>query len=240
MQLTVQHKVPGTLELPINYHHILQAIVFSGISANEEYGSFFHDVGFLQKNRSFKMFTFSELNGKYEIKDKKIIFYDKVSFEIRSPDVRFIRILQEGFQKNGITYGNNRISEVRPFLTDRTIEEEEIWIKMITPICVYSTDPVSKKTYFYEPDNPYFPRQVEENFMRKYQAYYGVDPASGISLQPEEVFYGDKCVTKYKNFYISGWRGTYRLSGERKYLDFLYQAGLGSKNSQGFGMFRLI
>lgn len=240
MQLTVQHEIPGTLELPIHYHHILQAILFSGLSANEEYGSFYHDVGFLQKNRSFKIFTFSELNGKYEIKDKRILFSDRLSFEVRSPDVRFIRILQESFQKNGITYGINKIAEVRTFLKDRTIEEEELLIKMITPICVYSTDPFTRKTVFYQPDSPCFSGQVKENFMRKYQAYYGVSPKSGISLQPAEVSYGDKCVTKYKNFYISGWRGIYRLAGERKYLDFLYQTGLGSKNSQGFGMFRLV
>ena len=39
---------------------------------------------------------------------------------------------------------------------------------------------------------------------------------------------------------ISGWYGEYYLVGKRKYLDFLYQTGLGSKNSQGFGMFDVI
>ncbi len=240
MQVIVQHKMPGTLELPINYHHILQAIIFSQISFNEEYSSFLHDEGFFQGNRRFKMFTFSELSGKYEIVEKRILFRDMVTFEVRSPDVRFIRILQDGFQKNGIAYGNTRISEIRTLLKDQTIEQEEVFIKMLTPICVYSTDPFTKKTFFYRPGDSCFSNQVEQNFIRKYQAYYGVKPESGISLQPIEVSYGDKCVTKYKNFYISGWKGIYRLSGERKYLDFLYQTGLGSKNSQGFGMFKLI
>ena len=49
----------------------------------------------------------------------------------------------------------------------------------------------------------------------------------------------DKFVTRYKNFYISGWFSEYRLEGNRKHLDFLYQAGLGSKNSQGFGMYEI-
>ena len=240
MQLIVQHTMSGKLELPINYHHMLQAIIFSAISPNEEYSSFLHDEGFFRGNRRFKMFTFSELNGKYEIVGKRIFFRDMAAFEVRSPDTRFIRILQDGFRKNGITYGNSRISEVRTLLKDRTIEQEEVFIKMITPVCVYSTDPFTKKTFFYTPGDFYFSDQVEQNFMRKYQAYYGVKPESGISLQPVEVSYGDKCVTKYKNFYISGWKGIYRLSGERKYLDFLYQTGLGSKNSQGFGMFKLV
>ena len=33
--------------------------------------------------------------------------------------------------------------------------------------------------------------------------------------------------------------GEYELIGEPKYLDFLYQTGLGSKNAQGFGMFEV-
>ncbi|MDO4324668.1 MAG: CRISPR-associated endoribonuclease Cas6 [bacterium] len=240
MQVIVQHKISGTLELPIHYHHILQAILFSGIRSNEEYSTFLHDEGFLRENRRFKMFTFSELSGKYEVVEKRIFFRDRVTFEVRSPDVRFIRILQDGFQKNGIAYGNHKIAEVRTILKDQTVEQEEAFIKMITPVCVYSTDPFTKKTFFYQPNDSSFGDQVEQNFMRKYEAYYGVKPESGISLQPVEVSYGDKCVTKYKNFYISGWKGIYRLSGERKYLDFLYQTGLGSKNSQGFGMFQLV
>lgn len=112
MQLIVQHKISGVLELPIHYHHILQAILFSALRFNEEYGSFFHDEGFFRENRSFKLFTFSELNGKYEIVGKKILFRDMVTFEVRSPDTRLIRILQDGFQRNGITYGDHRISEI--------------------------------------------------------------------------------------------------------------------------------
>jgi len=49
-----------------------------------------------------------------------------------------------------------------------------------------------------------------------------------------------KLVTKYQGSYIEAWYGNFILSGKRKYLDFLYQTGLGSKNSQGFGMFNII
>ena len=37
-----------------------------------------------------------------------------------------------------------------------------------------------------------------------------------------------------------GYKGVYKLEGERKYLDFLFQVGLGSKCSQGFGMFDIL
>jgi CRISPR-associated endoribonuclease Cas6 len=60
---------------------------------------------------------------------------------------------------------------------------------------------------------------------------------SGIHIEPLRVTQRDESVTRYKGFYITAWSGTYLLEGKRKYLDFLYQTGLGSKTSQGFGMF---
>lgn len=40
--------------------------------------------------------------------------------------------------------------------------------------------------------------------------------------------------------YLSAWKGFYALHGARKYLDFLYNIGLGSKNGAGFGMSDII
>ncbi len=78
------------------------------------------------------------------------------------------------------------------------------------------------------------------NFYRKYESCYGTKPKSGIGLYPVEVGNKDKVVTCYKGMMLSGWKGIYRLIGQRKYLDFLYQCGLGTKNSQGFGIFSVI
>ena len=49
-----------------------------------------------------------------------------------------------------------------------------------------------------------------------------------------------KMVTRYQGILIIAWYGTYRLSGECKYLDFLYQIGLGAKNAKGFGMLEIL
>ncbi|MBQ8166545.1 MAG: CRISPR-associated endoribonuclease Cas6, partial [Lachnospiraceae bacterium] len=62
---------------------------------------------------------------------------------------------------------------------------------------------------------------------------------TAVRLEPIKVTQKDKYVTKYKGIYVSGWKGIYQLSGEAKYLDFLYQTGLGAKNAQGFGMFEI-
>ena len=85
-----------------------------------------------------------------------------------------------------------------------------------------------------------FYQSINGNFFRKYQAYYGVPPISDIQMNLCDNKVPRKIVTKYKGIYITGWLGNYKISGERKYLDFLYQTGLGAKNSQGFGMFSIL
>lgn len=245
MQLLVTHELDEELVLPLNYHHILQAIIYKGLENSDEcykehFHDFLHDKGFSHGSRSYKLFTFSLLKGKYEIENRKIIFRDQISFEVRCPDIFVIKRLAEGFSERGINYGDVHVTRVKTFLRDWTVEENIILAEMVTPVCVYSTDSETKKTHFYNPAEPEFGELVNENFIRKYMAYYGVEPESDVVLEPVRVMEKDKFVTNYKGFYISGWRGIYRLYGERKYLDFLYQTGLGSRNSQGFGMFNLL
>lgn len=240
MQLLVRHELTENLILPINYHHILQAIIYKGLGTSVDYNKFLHDEGFSFGGRSYKLFTFSLLKGKYEIANGKIMFRDEVSFEVRSPDIFMIKKLAENIHNNGIDYGEYHISQVEALLFDETVEANAVQIEMITPICVYTTDPETKKTYFYEPGEQEFRVLVNDNFLRKYTACYDIEPESNVIIEPFRVTKKDKFVTRYKGFYISGWKGIYCLYGERKYLDFLYQTGLGTRNAQGFGMFRIL
>lgn len=240
MQLIIQHKLKEPLKLPIHYHHIVQSAIFNKLESNKEYSSFIHNKGYRTSSRTFKLFTFGALQGKYVIEEQNIIFLNEVMLEIRSIDARMIQILSENIKKSGITYLNQNCIDVHVTLMDKEIEEEELTVRMLSPICVYSTDIETGKTYFYHPSDMEFSKRVNENFKRKYFAYSGVEADSDIQITVKKLHPKDKYVTKYKGFYINGWKGEYVLQGKRKYLDFLYQTGLGSKNSQGFGMFKII
>ncbi len=239
MQLLIRHKLSEPLELPLGYHHIIQAIIYKGLGRAQGYSTYIHDEGAVFGQRNYKLFTFGPLRGKYRIIERKIIFYDQVEFEVRSPDVFMIRRLAENLERGGIQYGKIHISDVEVLYSDFTVERDEIRIQMLSPISVYSSDMDSRRTYFYSPEEEEFPQLINENFIRKYTACYHVPPDSGIYIESVSVTPKDKYVTRYKDFYITGWKGEYYLCGKRKYLDFLYQAGLGSKNSQGFGMFEI-
>lgn len=242
MQLSISHKLDQHLVLPLNYQYIIQSIIYRSIGDKPTYSEFVHNQGYSYMDRSYRLFVFDFLQGKYEIDNgnSKIQFRDRVSFSVRSPEVSFIRILKESLEKNGINYLGQHYHNLELTLTDDTITTGAVMIKTRSPISVYSTNLETRKSYFYSPEESGFYELVNDNFIRKYLAYTGIIPSSQIVLLPNKISAKDKFVTKYKGQYVSGWNGTYELRGEPKYLDFLYQAGLGSKNSQGFGMFDVV
>ena len=240
MQAIINIKLEKALELPINYNHILQAILYNAISAMPHYMEFLHDIGFSNGQQSFKMFNFSQLRGRYEVKDKKICFMDKVSFDVRSPDALMIHIISRYLSYYGVTFGDYTYQDVHTKISDFTVESEELHIKMLTPTIVFDKDLETGFKYFYSPYDEEFYSLIQENFVHKYEAFYDVTPSSLIQLE----LCGDKeprkIVTKYQGTMLNGWYGEYIMRGERKYLDFLYQTGLGARNSQGFGMFKIL
>ncbi len=237
MQLIVHHRLQTPLSLPINYHHMLQSIIFHALEKDEQYSAFMHDCGFTRGKRNYKLFTFGLIKGKYRIEDKRIIFVEDVTFEIRSTERRLLELLREQFEEKGITYGNQHCLGIKTELLDYQVDTEEVIVRMNSPICVYSTDVETRKTMYYHPGDAEFCRRVNEGFRRRYEAYSGEREPGDISIRINRISPKDKYVTCYKGIYITAWYGEYVLKGKKEYLDFLYQTGLGGKTSQGFGMF---
>lgn len=233
MQCKINIEKINTITLPIAYHHIQQSAIYALIKGD------LHDTGYSYDKRDYRLFTFGPFIGRFTIKNKRITFYDSISFEFRCLDenviFNFIKNIKEyGFRLGDITYHNINIE-----LNDKKIDKDHLTIKMISPICVYETDEY-KHTNYRTPFESDFYTLVEDNFIRKYVAAYGNPPDSSISLSPQSISSKDKYFTKYKNYFIEAWKGVYVLEGYPEQLTFLYNTGIGAKNSQGFGMFELI
>ncbi len=228
------------LELPINYNHILQGIIYKALSSHQTFTKYLHDDGMYFGKRNYKSFTFSLLNGHYHVANRRITFDQDVSFEIRSPDVTFIKVIAEYIYRNGITFGDNHMRDIHIKLVNQTIEDDQLIIKMKSPIICYSTDPNTRYMNFYNPEDPSYSGMLSDNFIRKYIAYYATEPTSNIDINVVKVEKRDRIVTNYKGIHYTAWYGQYQLRGERKHLDFLYNIGLGSKNGAGFGMFNVL
>ncbi len=107
---------------------------------------------------------------------------------------------------------------------------------MISPVTVHRTLP-DGKTVFYAPGDEAFPLLLAENLASKFRAAgLDLEPVMGFQAYAHTV---RKQVTTFKNTYIIGYTGRFRIEADPRILAFLYYAGLGPRNSQGFGMFSI-
>ena len=81
-------------------------------------------------------------------------------------------------------------------------------------------------------------RAFIRNLETKYCALYGKQPLTPIVFAPLRVDGKNKCVTRYKKTLLTAHCGVYRLEAPGDMVALAYHAGLGAKNSIGFGTIR--
>lgn len=246
MRLTMTLRARQRLSLPINYQQTLQGLIYNCMQ-DREFARFLHEIGYTtENNRSFKLFTYSRLIGQYRIdrQHHKIQFEGDVKWHVSSIVPQFIRELGRSVLTSEMLTLNGQHIDV----INMSYEEEEIVstpcrIEMLSPVTIHSTFESSdgrKTTQYYDPDDAAFSHLIIDNLRRKYAAYYDEEMDGDFHIRPLGVVPQQKVITKYKGFIIVGWNGQYELSGDPSLITFAHAVGIGSRNSQGFGMFELI
>jgi CRISPR-associated endoribonuclease Cas6 len=239
--------------LPESYNYFLQSYIYKSISA--ALAKKLHDEGWEYGKRRFKMFTFSQL---YATQSERIASavpsasqhsrrYIRLSspcwFFLSSPEQQILQELAQSLlEDKEARLGNNilQLSSVT-VLTSPEFSSDEVStvsIRTMSPITVYKTDETHHTTYF-SPHDAAFAPYVRENARRKFTAYAGHEPdLAGFDITPIEE--RDHPVTiDFKGTMIRGYAGRFHLTGSADILRFLYDAGVGSKNSEGCGMIEL-
>lgn len=243
MQLKLTFDIQNNLTLPLGHHAALQGFIYYLLGENPSYAKFLHDEGYLDGAHKFKLFVFGPLQGKHSISNNKITYYDKVSLEVRSPKKDFCNILMSSLQKVEDTkLFNQDIKLSDCSFSMRTIMESDINIIMQAPITLSTTyyENDKKKTRYISPVDSDFAEAFSHNLESKYRAAFQHDLPTEVKLEPVSYYDSDKYVTKFNGIYVTGWKGKYRLCGNPEILTFLYDTGIGSRNSQGFGMFDIL
>lgn len=230
------------LTLPLAYQGKLQGLIYHWLSGVPDVSGFIHDEGFSSlSGRTYKLFCFSMLQGRSRVQNGKITFPQKVSFFLRTADPLFASVLESEL-KAGQVYelGGQELVLTRIEKEEISISSDQITIRMLSPMTVYSTIPPGKRVLYYNPLDDRFSQQVNENYRRKWESACGEEATDNVNVRAVSVGAKDKCVTRIKGRYITAWGGTYLLKGSPRALEFLYHTGLGAKNSLGFGMFEII
>ncbi|NHV60729.1 MAG: CRISPR-associated endoribonuclease Cas6 [Candidatus Verstraetearchaeota archaeon] len=241
VSLILDAKEDNGLILPICYNYLIQAAIYNNIS--EQLANFLHDKGFLIGKRAFKLFTFSRLIGRYELDKakRKIVYSGDFCLQISSPIERFIEELAGTIARKGsIILGDKKVTVKEMIFPPQPKIKGEVEIRTLSPITVYSTlmtHEGKKKTYYYSPYEKEFSKFIDLNAKKKYTILKGKNIKSNIKIDPLKV---REVIVLYKGTVVRGWMGTFCLSGSTSLINVVYDAGIGAKNSQGFGMFEVV
>jgi len=237
----------GEDPIPLHYRYAVQSMIYRTISP--EMSSFLHEIGFRHGVRSFKLFTFSDIMGRVRWDRKGQVGYPEgeMYLYISSPIKTFLNDLATGITRSRFLKIGDSSYKVRGFhVENREWPSEhgrvmDVKISMLSPVTVYSTlltPDGRKKTYYYAPQEKEFMSQINMNARKKYSIVYGDPGDMWLEITPQSRL--KEVITFYKGTVIKGWKGVFRLRGSAGLLRIVYEAGLGSKNPQGFGLFRIL
>jgi CRISPR-associated endoribonuclease Cas6 len=226
--------------LPLAMNEIIQGLIYNAIGCDSDYSSALHNVGCDADGRKYKLFTFSELRGKYEIYEKNITFLSEVQLTVSAYDAYFMQLLVRYFiPEKSVRLGNNTLTVKDAKLESPEIHSSQITVRSTSPITVYVTEENGKTTY-YSPADPEFYDGIVTNARRKWISAHGNDDGFNLHITPKEGTRFIKRKTRFKSTYITAWHGSFILRATPEILTFLSNTGIGTKNSQGFGAFDVI
>lgn len=225
----------GVLKLPINYNYQIQAFVYNNI--DNDLANFLHNHGYIWNNRKIKLFTFSKFSGNYHVENRIITFTGPVNLYIASPITKFNQsIINNMLLKKNLFLVNQSIKIIDVNVID--VDAKSKAFKSLSPVTAYSTliDNFNKKrTIFYKPNQEEFKILLEKNLYKKYEVIFGKKyEGGGINFSFCDF---KKNITNYKGFIIEAYFiNKILIEGDDRLLKVALNNGLGSKNSQGFGM----
>jgi CRISPR-associated endoribonuclease Cas6 len=247
----------GKFILPQGYNPYVQGLVNACIPEDIKWSG----IATGTEEAHFKLFTFSQLYAKsverIDVAPREnaggeariqyqLVFSSPVWFYLSSPSPEFIEALSPRLEKaHDLHLERNLVQSVRvgaarvPVLPTHGVAT---WrIRTISPITAYQSESKdSNSARYFAPDDPLFSKIILDNAVRKYYAWTQEKaPSDGFAITCLD-HTPHLAIVNFKDTPVRGYTGRFQLTGDVKILSFLYESGLGGKNSHGFGMFDIV
>lgn len=235
--------------IPLNYQYPASALIYKILSkSGSEFSSWLHENGYSDDKRRFKLFTFSRLFvSRYLIEGAYMqILSDRVDWYISFlPEKGTREFIQGLFSQQSFELGNRnarihfRVANVEVLAAPNF--SESMTFETLSPVCIVRQEEDRSEKYI-APDHPDAVEIVKLNLLNKYKAFYGRD------FQLNDFPFGLSVISKPKSSLVTIKEGTpqesrirgymckFQLTAPVELMKIMYETGLGSKNSQGFGM----
>lgn len=236
LRIKINLAKPG-FSIPISYQSILQGTIYALLSKSD-LGDLYHDQGYIYQQKKFKCFVFSQLFGKYTIAQNHLCFENHFFFYISSQDERFLQELYHTLMNNEYLFLNKKavqiigleLENIQPFHG-----EKEITIHTLSPLLIYSTH--DRYSTYYKPSDELAQKYILQNLHDKSKAY-GY-PIEHIIFDIKQVCYEKSRLVKFKNCIYQCYMAEMVVETNFETLLFIYNCGLSSKGSCGFGMIEI-
>ena len=255
--LALNMQKTGKSVLPINYQYELSSWIYKTINASDsEFARWLHDTGYINENRKFKMFTFSNLRPeKYVVEGDRLVIESEnteltVSFYLPETVEHFIT----GLFKNQHFQLGDKLSSAG--FTVHQIEKlpeiefaSNMSFRTISPMIISkNTEPEKKYAQYLSPEDKEFEDVFAQNLVMKFialveagQIHSQQNPDISDSLvnltlmgKPRQKLIRIKAGTERETF-LKGYLFGFRLSAPVELMRIGYYGGFGEKNSLGFG-----
>lgn len=225
-------------EIPIQYR---KTIISYFKYCLEKYDTKYYSKCYNGKDPIIKQYTFSTHYKQQKIESDKIILKDNnLELNISTSDYETGIILYNSFNKQKhkkYPLSNNSMTlENITMLKEKEITTDKITIKFQAPLCVRSRE--NNKDYYYSCENKKFEEILKINI--KEQLKITNIPLETVDTFTIKPINAKKVLIKFYEKCIECSTGTFEISGNKELLKYLYQAGIGSKHSAGFGMFQIL
>ncbi|MCL6562814.1 MAG: CRISPR-associated endoribonuclease Cas6 [Firmicutes bacterium] len=196
-------------------------------------------------HKVFRLFTFSRLQGQYRIEGETIGYFGDLQWTISSPlDVVIGDVANLLIRDAVVRLGAHHLAVESVTVERPRAEEGEILVRTLSPITVHQTvwRPDGKPYALHlHPKDRKFQAIITDNLWQKYRAVHGAEaamPAGAVHLEP--IGQCRERVILYKGGVIKGYTGRFFLEGPLPLVQVALDAGLGSRNAQGFGLVEII
>lgn len=261
MRFKLQLQTKPNVSIPINYQYPLSAAIYKIIAkGDKEYAAFLHGKGY---GKGFKLFTFSQIITPFEIdgeqKDRMTLISNEATFHISFHLPQAMESFVKGLFKSEYIdiadkkskarfYVKNIESLHNPIVSYNENEIVTIKVKPNSPI-VTGLMKENGKYDFLSPHDSQFIDCLIYNWRSKIETCYDLATATNallmmelipMRLPPKSRLITIKADTDATTR-IRGWMNfELKITGEKKYVEILFNSGIGIYNAQGMGSVEVV
>jgi len=234
LRLLATYETPGPI--PLDYRKGFMSLIKESLkdSSSDEFERVYG-------KRAGRNIVFNCCFGKDMRIDKKreniVLNSPTFLFELSSPDTKLIAMIYNGLRKNreyAIFGSKIKLKDITPVNT-LIRSKDRIRVRSVCPILGKSS-PDSGSRYLLPGEESFY--GCLNHFCKvRYEEFFSEEFKGSVELLPLEL---KRVVVKHMGTYHTGFKGIFELSSTSKMLQFLYDAGIGIRTSQGFGMLELI